>query len=122
MKYDGPFEVSQKVSSVAYRIKLPSSYKIHPVINIAHLENYKGDPNQERPRKHLLRKDFLEEPEHEVEAILDEKWVKRHHRKLKQYLVKFLGYGPEWNEWLSKQALANAPDILKDWELTKKTS
>ena len=39
MKYDRPFEVIQKLSPVSYRLRMPASYGIHPIINIAHLEN-----------------------------------------------------------------------------------
>ena len=67
----------QKVSPVAYRIRLPASYKIHPVINIAHLERYHEDKDGEnRPKQHLSRADFDELQEYEVEAILDERWSK----------------------------------------------
>ena len=68
MRYDGPFEVMEKISDVAYRIRLPASYGIHPVINIAHLESYKPDNiHPDRPKKHLNRKDFSENPEFEVD-------------------------------------------------------
>ncbi|EUC56265.1 Ty3/Gypsy polyprotein/retrotransposon, putative [Rhizoctonia solani AG-3 Rhs1AP] len=117
MKFDGPFEVSQRVSSVSYRLKLPSSYKMHPVINLAHLKPYKTDKTGlDRPKKHLNRKDFNESPEYEVEAILDEKWVKRKHRRVKLYYVSFVGYTPEHNLWLTKQALTNAEELVQEWE------
>jgi len=32
MKYDGPFEVIQKLSPVSYRLQMPASYGIHPII------------------------------------------------------------------------------------------
>ena len=40
MKYDRPFKVIQKLSPVSYRLRMPASYGIHPIINIAHLEKY----------------------------------------------------------------------------------
>ncbi|QRV96541.1 Retrovirus-related Pol polyprotein from transposon [Ceratobasidium sp. AG-Ba] len=121
MKYDGPFEVLEKLSDVTYRIRIPASYKIHPVVNIAHLEPYHRDKEGlDRPKKHLNRADFEEVPEYEVEEIVDEKMVKKGQRKQRRYLTKFVGYSPEWNEWLSRQQLANAPRILKEWELKQR--
>ncbi|QRW03556.1 Ty3/Gypsy polyprotein/retrotransposon [Ceratobasidium sp. AG-Ba] len=121
MKYDGPFEVSEKLSDVTYRLRIPASYKIHPVVNIAHLEPYHRDKDGDsRPKKHLNRADFEEVPEYEVEEIVDEKMVKKGQRKQRRYLTKFVGYSPEWNEWLSRQQLANAPRILKEWELKQR--
>jgi tRNA nucleotidyltransferase/poly(A) polymerase len=121
MKYDGPFEVLEKLSDVTYRIKIPASYKIHPVINIAHLEPYHRDKDgTDRPKKHLNRSDFDKEPEWEVEEILDEKMIKKGQRKQRRYLTRFVGYPPEWDEWLSRQQLTNAPRILKEWELKQR--
>lgn len=39
-RFDGPFEVLEKISPVAYRLRLPASFQGHPVFNIAHLEYY----------------------------------------------------------------------------------
>ena len=47
-RYDGPFEVTECVSAVAYRIRLPHSYGIHPVLSIAHLEPFREDTARDR--------------------------------------------------------------------------
>ena len=44
MKYDGPFKIIKKISPVSYRLRMPASYGIHPVLNIAHLEKYQTSP------------------------------------------------------------------------------
>ena len=44
MKYNGPFEIIQKLSAVSYRFQMPEYYGIHPVLNIAHLEKYQPSP------------------------------------------------------------------------------
>jgi hypothetical protein len=44
MKYDSPFEIIKKISPVSYQLKMPASYGIHPVLNIAHLEKYQASP------------------------------------------------------------------------------
>ncbi|KZT25536.1 hypothetical protein NEOLEDRAFT_1064854 [Neolentinus lepideus HHB14362 ss-1] len=44
MKYNGPFEIIEKLSPVTYRLRLPASYKMHPVINIMHIEKYEKSP------------------------------------------------------------------------------
>lgn len=78
MKYDGPFEIIQKLSPVSYRLRMPASYGIHPVLNIAHLEKYKESPEEfgPRPRKNLNRDDFDVEPEYDVDEIVGESWRK----------------------------------------------
>jgi len=41
MRYDRPFEIIHKLSPVTYQLRLLASYGIHPILNIAHLEEYK---------------------------------------------------------------------------------
>jgi hypothetical protein len=72
MKYDGPFEIIQKLSAVSYRLRMPQSYRIHPVLNIAHLERYQPSPAKfgNKPTKSLNRANFNELSEYEVEMII----------------------------------------------------
>jgi transposase InsO family protein len=74
MKYDGPFEVSQKLGPATYRLRMPASYGIHPVLNIAHLERYQASDADlgDRPQTGLSRLDFSEVPEYEVDSIIQE--------------------------------------------------
>lgn len=117
--YEGPFEITQKISKVAYRLRMPASYGIHPVINIAHLEPYEESPPEfgTRQNKRAIRKDFEDLPEYEVEQIIDERLSKvRNGKKQRLFLTRFVGYGPESDEWLTKTQLKNAPEILSNWE------
>jgi len=79
----GPFKVAAKISDVAYRLKLPDTWKIHNVFHASLLTPYK------ETKKH--GPDFLEPPpdlidgkeEWEIEKILGH-WT---YRKKKQYLI-----------------------------------
>src|SRR5882762_1964397 len=51
----GPFRVLRKVSDLAYELKLPSSFRIHPVISASRLELAKPDEWQ-RPRPRVTLK------------------------------------------------------------------
>jgi hypothetical protein len=67
MKYDGPFEVIQKLNLVSYQLWMPGSYGIHPILNIAHLEKYQSSHPEfgECPTKSLNQEDFNKMPEYE---------------------------------------------------------
>ena len=45
MRYDGPFKIVKKISLVSYQLQMPASYRIYPVLNIAHLEKYHTSPS-----------------------------------------------------------------------------
>ena len=75
MRYDGPFEIIRKLSPVTYQLRLPASYGLHPILNIAHLKEYKQSPESlgNQPTKCLNRQDFNKLPEFEVDAIVGER-------------------------------------------------
>ena len=47
-KYDGPFEVLQRVGQVAYRLKLPNRLKLYSTFHMSFLKVYHGDSDKER--------------------------------------------------------------------------
>jgi transposase InsO family protein len=119
MKYDGPFEILEKISPITYRLRLPASYPMHPVLNIAHLEKYNPSDQTlgERPTRHLNRADFSEVPEFEVESIIKSKWKKsRNGRRVELLWTKFADYDHSFNEWLTRRQLRNAPRVLRHWD------
>ncbi|QRW27785.1 Retrovirus-related Pol polyprotein from transposon [Rhizoctonia solani] len=97
MRYEGPFEVMESISPVAYRIRLPASYRIHPIINIAHLESYKASPPEfgSRPTQNIPREDFQQMPEYEVERIVEERTIKKGNKELGS--TKSVGLGTAQN-------------------------
>ncbi|KAF8704726.1 reverse transcriptase, partial [Rhizoctonia solani] len=83
----GPFEVLEKVSSHAYRLKLPETLKIHNVFYVGLLSKAHKSPSQpfpERPPPETIEG----EEEYKVEQIIDSKqqWGKWF------YLIKWKGY------------------------------
>ena len=80
-----PFVVAAQISKVAYRLKLPSHWKIHDVFHMSLLTSYK-ETDIHGPNFIELPPDIIEgKPEWEVEQVLKERafgcWKK------KQYLV-----------------------------------
>ena len=124
MKYNGPFQIIQKYSPSTYRLKMPASYGLHPVLNVAHLEKYTTSDSSfgSRPTQRLGHDGFSELPEFEVEAIVGEHWRKaKNGRRVQELLTKFMGYDSSYDEWLPRRHLHNAPDLLRDWDRHKPT-
>ncbi|MCH95015.1 Ty3/gypsy retrotransposon protein, partial [Trifolium medium] len=46
MKYFGPFKIIAKVGTVAYKLQLPSTARIHPVFHVSQLKLFKGDTQE----------------------------------------------------------------------------
>ncbi|KAF8753953.1 hypothetical protein RHS01_06576 [Rhizoctonia solani] len=68
----GPFEITEKISSHAYRLKLPETLKIHDVFYVGLLSKAHESPSQpfpERPPPETIEG----EEEYEVEQIIDSK-------------------------------------------------
>ena len=106
MCYDGPFKIIEKLSLITYQVRMPASYGIHPILKIAHLEDYKQSLKEfrMRPTKHLGGADFTEVPEFEVEKNLKSHWrAARNGQRTEELLTKFVGYGPQYNEWLTRK-------------------
>ncbi|MCO5592409.1 hypothetical protein L7F22_046412 [Adiantum nelumboides] len=60
--YYGPFHVCDKISDVAYRLKLPKGWKIHNAFHVSLLRPFVGD----------LPKDLVPEEQPEVEILVPE--------------------------------------------------
>ena len=100
-KYLGPFKVLEALSPVSYRLDLPPSMKCYNVFHASLLLEYKTDGRDQPPPPPLAFDDGEGGQWCEIDRVLS-------HRKttlpgsgttVTQYLVKWSGYGDEWNEW-----------------------
>ena len=112
----GPFEVLKKVGFSSYRLKLPNSWRIHPVFNKILLRPYVQPryPNQniyDRPPPDIID----EEEEYEVDQILDTRIRKRGRYAVRQYLVSWRGYPQEENTWQDEESLDKCSELLSEF-------
>ena len=83
-KFMSPFEVTQVISSISYKLKLPKHIPVHPVIHVSQLKSY-TPPSKMLPNFNLPAPEIIEgNEEYEVEKIVD----KRIHYCRTEYLVK----------------------------------
>ncbi|KAF8754653.1 hypothetical protein RHS01_05919 [Rhizoctonia solani] len=104
----GPFKITEKVSSHAYRLELPETLKIHDVFYVGLLSRSHKSPSQpfpERPPPETIEG----EEEYEVEQIIDSK----RQRGKWFYLIKWKGYGPEDNSWEPEELLEHSQEEIR---------
>lgn len=121
-QYVGPFCISEKVGRLAYRLAIPPHWKIHPVFSVAQLEPApppSGDPFHrpfpDQPPSVFVDGDIDTVKSFEVERLLNKRTVQRGRGRSTEYLVRWKGYGPEWDRWYNVKDLDNAADLVSDY-------
>ena len=109
-RHHGPFQITQIISPVAYRLELPPQWNIHPVFHASLLTPYvetdSHSPNFSRPSSDLIKG----EAEYKVKNIRSH----RRHGKQRQlqYLLKWKGYPESDNTWKPADQ-THAPNLVK---------
>ncbi|KAL0449319.1 UNVERIFIED_CONTAM: hypothetical protein Slati_1488300 [Sesamum latifolium] len=99
-KYVGPLPIMKYIGTVAYRIELPSWWKIHNVFHVSHLKKYSAD-REDDPRNQPSRPqlELTKMKEKVAEAILNHRVTRTAKREHTEYLVKWKGCSSEENTW-----------------------
>jgi hypothetical protein len=107
IKYFGPYKVTARVGKIAYRLDLPTSSKIHPVVHVSQLKlaaGYKG------PVPATLPTDL---PEFSVPIqVLETRGLTKGNRLVHQGLVQWSGLPCDLATWktLKLTSHASLPD------------
>jgi len=110
-RFIGPYKVKEIISSNAVKLELPSTVKIHPVVNISRIRRYviqvEGQ-KKEQPAPVIIEG----EEEWEVERILNKRKV----RGKDKYLVRWKGFTAESDTWEERENLENAREAVEEFE------
>ena len=111
-KWEGPFEVEEVLGPVTYRLKLPTTWKIHNMFHVTLLRPYIKNKiygnNYPRPLPKLLEGEEV----YEVETILKHWWRGRGY----QYHVKWKGYLITKVTWESESAFSDNGNMLQTYK------
>ena len=115
-KREGPFEISQVLSPVSYRLRLPPTWKIHNVFHASLLSSYRETPKH-GPNFLTLPPEVIDgEEEYEVVEILAHRGSVRR----RQYLINWKGYSSAENTWEYASNLTHADSLLSKYKLRNK--
>ena len=110
-RYVGPYAIEKVVSSNTVKLRLPSSMRIHLVVNVSWIVQYKEQvEGQKKEEGKPVEVEGVKE--WEVEKILNKKKI----RGVEKYLVRWKGFTAEGNTCERIENLKNAKEAIKEFE------
>jgi len=110
-RFVSPYRVKEIILSNAVKLELPSTVKIHPVVNVSRVQRYVEQV--EGQRKEQLAPVTIEgEEKWEVEQILNKRKV----RGKDKYLVRWKGFTAESDTWEGRENLENVKEAIEEFE------
>ena len=117
-QYVGPFKVTERVGRLAYRLAVPEDWKVHPVFTIAQLEPAPAptDDPYDRPRPTHPQAVSADGQEYDVERLLNKRVIRKGRGLATEYLLRWKGYGPEFDRWYNVKDLQDALELVEEYE------
>jgi len=110
-RYVGPYTIEKMVLSNAVKLRLPSSMRIHPVVNVSRIVRYKEQvKRQKKEEGKPVEVEGVEE--WEVEKVLNKKRI----WGVEKYLIRWKGFTAEGNTWERRENLKNAGELIEEFE------
>ena len=110
-RFVGPYKIKKIVSPNVVELELPSTVKIHPVVNVSRIRKYIGQVERQKKEQPALV--IIEgEEEQEVKRILNKQQV----REKDKYLVCWKGFTAESDTWKGKENLKNAKKAIEEFK------
>ena len=105
-QYVSPFQILEKVGRLGYKLDVPPDWRVHPVFLVAQLEPAPS-PTEDPfhgPRPHMPPAVFVDgdtdvSRSFEVDRLLNKRTVRKGKGRAVEYIVRWTGYGAEWDRW-----------------------
>ena len=120
-QYAGLFTVLERVGRLAYRLDLPSAWKVHPVISVQHLEPAPFPDPFDREAQDLLPtfdERFPNDTDrHDVAKVLDvrHRRIGRYRTPTTEYLIQWENMPIEQAEWVKERDAVGAEEKIAEF-------
>ena len=109
-KYYGPYKVLQKIGSMAYKLELPTTSRVHPVFHVSCLKKVIGD-------KIPIQTILLELDEEgkvilEPEKLSETRTKQLRNRVITEYLIKWKNLPIEDSTWEDESFIQKHPQLI----------
>ncbi|XP_026459814.1 uncharacterized protein LOC113360524 [Papaver somniferum] len=94
-KFYGPFRILEKIGSVAYKLELPASSRIHPVVHVSQLKLKAGSTTSVEQ----VLPDIIDYEKLEPDSILDRRMYKKGSGAGTRWLIKWKNHAQEDATW-----------------------
>jgi len=110
-RYVRPYTIEEVVSPNTVKLRLPSSMRIYPVVNVSWIVRYKEQvKGQKKEEGKPVEVEGVEK--WEVEKILNKKKM----RGIVKYLIWWKGFMVEGDTWERRENLKNAEELIEEFE------
>ena len=109
--YSGPYKVLQNIGTMACKLELPASSRVHPIFHVSCLKKVIGEnlpfqtifPEIDEEGKIIL----------EPEAVIETRTRKLRNRSISEYLIKWKKFPTEDSTWEDENFIQKHPELLK---------
>jgi hypothetical protein len=112
------FKIIQRIERLVYRLNVSFDWKIHSVFFVAQLklasDSIKDSFNRSRSTHSSSVIDI--QNQYEIERLINKRVIRRDQNHSIEYLIRWLRYESEYDRWYNVKNLANAKDLIVDYE------
>nr|AAN59765.1 Putative retroelement [Oryza sativa Japonica Group]ABF94451.1 retrotransposon protein, putative, unclassified [Oryza sativa Japonica Group] len=112
-RFYGPFQILARVGEVAYKLALPATSLIHPVIHVSQLKKALAPSESVQSSLPVFQIDYSKQPI--PSQILDRRFVRKGSKMVEQLQVRWSGPDSQVVTWENGQELRRRFSIAEAW-------